>query len=153
MYICARSKQQLCYKSASSLPDKRIPPPSKLNPTAELQDVVATLPRLRKKLRMEQHPPLPRILNTVARFWVSRNGQVLHHRVGASVRRERRGVKRASSSPRMGCSHPSQMDLFCKAEEEGNFAFCFIATAYNLGEPQEVFLLHLTGCQKYDDRK
>lgn len=95
---------------------------------------------------MEQHPPLPRILNTVARFWVSRNGQVLNQRVGAGVRRERRGVKRASSSPRVGCSHPSQMDLFCKAEKEGNFGFCFTATAYNLGEPREAFLLRLTGC-------
>lgn len=94
---------------------------------------------------MEQHPPLPRILNTVARFWVSWNGQVLNHRVGAGVRRERWGVKTASSSPHVGCSHPSQMDLFCNAEEEGNFEFCFIATAYNLGEPQEAFLLRLTG--------
>jgi len=68
MYICARQKLKLCSMSSESLPDKHIPPPSKLNPTAELQDVVATLPKLRKKLQMKQHPPLPRILNTAASF-------------------------------------------------------------------------------------
>lgn len=92
-----------------------LPPPPELVPTAELQDVVATLPKLRKKLKKQQHSPLPRILNTAAKFWVSQNGQVQNHRLGAGVRQEKCEVRNASSS------HPSQMDLICKAEEEGNF--------------------------------
>lgn len=106
--------------SSESLPDKHIPPPSKLDPTAELQDAgdagcSSHTAQIKEEAADEAASSSSQDSEHSSQFWVSQNGQVHNHRLGAGIRQERCEARNASSS------HPSRWIYSAKLKRKETF--------------------------------